>query len=192
MTFTTGYDPVNGLWWFKSSSHFPRPPLSYDYVHFQIQTSVGLSVSKNLHILLLKFSQPWVLLGLPFSWLLLCLALSSKSMFWSLKRNSNFGRYQLSCIFVRDNIILLLHGRCFVFWMSHFVLQAMTMMGLYDTAYWLSWFTWEGFITLISSLLIVLFGMMFQFEFFLNNSFAVVFLLFFLFQLNMVRLHHSI
>ncbi|XP_009759241.1 ABC transporter A family member 2 [Nicotiana sylvestris] len=64
--------------------------------------------------------------------------------------------------------------------------QAMTMMGLYDTAYWLSWFTWEGFITLISSLLIVLFGMMFQFEFFLNNSFAVVFLLFFLFQLNMI------
>ncbi|XP_016475518.1 ABC transporter A family member 2 isoform X1 [Nicotiana tabacum] len=64
--------------------------------------------------------------------------------------------------------------------------QAMTMMGLYDTAYWLSWFTWEGFITLLSSLLIVLFGMMFQFEFFLNNSFAVVFLLFFLFQLNMI------
>lgn len=69
--------------------------------------------------------------------------------------------------------------------------QAMTMMGLYDTAYWLSWFTWEGFITLLSSLLTVLFGMMFQFDFFLNNNFAVVFLLFFLFQLNMVRLHHS-
>ncbi|XP_015068163.1 ABC transporter A family member 2 [Solanum pennellii] len=64
--------------------------------------------------------------------------------------------------------------------------QAMTMMGLYDTAYWLSWFTWEGFITLLSSLLTVLFGMMFQFDFFLNNNFAVVFLLFFLFQLNMV------
>ncbi|KAJ8536452.1 hypothetical protein K7X08_034853 [Anisodus acutangulus] len=64
--------------------------------------------------------------------------------------------------------------------------QAMTMMGLYDTAYWLSWFTWEGFITLLSSLLIVLFGMMFQFDFFLNNSFPVVFLLFFLFQLNMI------
>ncbi|KAL8465010.1 hypothetical protein ACS0TY_034479 [Phlomoides rotata] len=63
--------------------------------------------------------------------------------------------------------------------------QAMEMMGLYDTAYWLSWFTWEGILTLISSLLTVLFGMMFQFDFFLNNSFAVVFLLFFLFQLNM-------
>ena len=67
-----------------------------------------------------------------------------------------------------------------------FTLQAMTMMGLYDTAYWLSWLSWEGIITLISSLLTVLFGLMFQFDFFLHNSFAVVFLLFFLFQLNMV------
>lgn len=68
-----------------------------------------------------------------------------------------------------------------------FFLQAMAMMGLYDTAYWLSWLTWEGIITLLSSLFTVLFGMMFQFDFFLNNSFAVVFLVFFLFQLNMVR-----
>ncbi|KAL3513213.1 hypothetical protein ACH5RR_025930 [Cinchona calisaya] len=64
--------------------------------------------------------------------------------------------------------------------------QAMTMMGLYDTAYWLSWVTWEGIITLLSSLLTVLFGMMFQFDFFLHNNFAVVFLLFFLFQFNMI------
>lgn len=62
------------------------------------------------------------------------------------------------------------------------------MMGLYDTAYWLSWVTWEGIITLISSLLTVLFGMMFQFDFFLHNNFGVVFLLFFLFQFNMVNL----
>ncbi|XP_057465021.1 ABC transporter A family member 2-like [Actinidia eriantha] len=64
--------------------------------------------------------------------------------------------------------------------------QAMTMMGLYDTAYWFSWLMWEGIITLLSSVLTVLFGMMFQFDFFLNNNFAVVFLLFFLFQLNMI------
>ncbi|CDP12364.1 unnamed protein product [Coffea canephora] len=64
--------------------------------------------------------------------------------------------------------------------------QTMTMMGLYDTAYWLSWVAWEGIITLLSSLLTVLFGMMFQFDFFLNNSFGVVFLLFFLFQFNMI------
>ncbi|KAL9667406.1 hypothetical protein QQ045_001763 [Rhodiola kirilowii] len=64
--------------------------------------------------------------------------------------------------------------------------QAMTMMGLYDSAYWVPWLTWEGIVTLLSSLFTVLFGMMFQFDFFLNNSFAVVFLVFFLFQLNMI------
>ncbi|EOY21765.1 ABC transporter A family member 2 isoform 2, partial [Theobroma cacao] len=64
--------------------------------------------------------------------------------------------------------------------------QAMTMMGLLDSAYWLSWLTWEGIMTLLSSLFIILFGMIFQFDFFLNNNFAVIFLVFFLFQLNMV------
>lgn len=64
----------------------------------------------------------------------------------------------------------------------------MNVMGLYDSAYWLSWLTWEAVVTILSSLLIVLFGMMFQFDFFLKNSFAVVFVLFFLFELNMVRI----
>ncbi|XP_028763397.1 ABC transporter A family member 2-like isoform X2 [Neltuma alba] len=63
--------------------------------------------------------------------------------------------------------------------------QAMTMMGLYDSAYWLSWLTWEAVITLITSLLIVLLGMMFQFDAFVKNNFAVVFFLFFLFELSM-------
>ncbi|KAF7838425.1 ABC transporter A family member 2-like [Senna tora] len=63
--------------------------------------------------------------------------------------------------------------------------QAMTMMGLYDSAYWLSWLTWEAVVTLLSSLLIVLFGMMFQFDFFLKNSFGILFFVFFLFELNM-------
>ncbi|XP_024013479.1 LOW QUALITY PROTEIN: ABC transporter A family member 2 [Eutrema salsugineum] len=66
--------------------------------------------------------------------------------------------------------------------------QAMTMMGVFDTAYWLSWLTWEGILTALSALLIVLFGMMFQFDFFLKNSFPVVFLLFMLFQFNMIGL----
>ncbi|PQQ15525.1 ABC transporter A family member 2 isoform X1 [Prunus yedoensis var. nudiflora] len=81
----------------------------------------------------------------------------------------------------------------FVFQMSSLITekelklrQAMTMMGLYDTAYWFSWLTWEGIITLLSSLFTVLFGMMFRFDFFLNNSFAILFLVFFLFQLNMI------
>lgn len=59
-------------------------------------------------------------------------------------------------------------------------------MGIYDSAYWFSWFTWEGILTLLSSLFIVVFGIMFQFDFFLKNSFAIVFLVFFLFQINMV------
>ncbi|KAK7281814.1 hypothetical protein RIF29_10111 [Crotalaria pallida] len=66
--------------------------------------------------------------------------------------------------------------------------QAMTMMGLYDSAYWLSWLTWELVIMLMSSLLIVLFGMMFRFRFFLENSFVVLFVLFFLFELSMTGL----
>uniref|UniRef100_A0A1J3GNC3 ABC transporter A family member 2 n=1 Tax=Noccaea caerulescens TaxID=107243 RepID=A0A1J3GNC3_NOCCA len=66
--------------------------------------------------------------------------------------------------------------------------QAMTMMGVFDTAYWLSWLTWEGMLTALSALLTVVFGMMFQFDFFLKNSFPVVFLLFMLFQFNMIGL----
>jgi len=62
----------------------------------------------------------------------------------------------------------------------------MSTMGLYESAYWLSWFTWEALLTTLSALFTVLFGMMFQFDFFLNNSFGILFLLFFLFQLNMV------
>ncbi|CAL9749914.1 unnamed protein product [Musa acuminata subsp. burmannicoides] len=64
--------------------------------------------------------------------------------------------------------------------------QAMSIMGLYDSAYWLSWFTWEALLTFLAALFTVLFGMMFQFNFFLHNSFAILFLLFFLFQLNML------
>ncbi|KAJ0985553.1 hypothetical protein J5N97_003909 [Dioscorea zingiberensis] len=64
--------------------------------------------------------------------------------------------------------------------------QAMSIMGLYESAYWLSWLMWEALLTLLSALFTVLFGMMFQFNFFLHNSFAVLFLVFFLFQLNML------
>uniref|UniRef100_A0A2P2KTL6 ABC transporter family protein n=1 Tax=Rhizophora mucronata TaxID=61149 RepID=A0A2P2KTL6_RHIMU len=66
--------------------------------------------------------------------------------------------------------------------------QSMSMMGLYESAYWLSWITWEGILSLVSSLLLILFGMMFQFDFFKKNNFAVVFLVFFLFQLCMTGL----
>ncbi|CAH2043969.1 unnamed protein product [Thlaspi arvense] len=66
--------------------------------------------------------------------------------------------------------------------------QAMTMMGVFDTAYWFSWLIWEGILTFVSSLFLVLFGMVFQFDFFLKNSFVLVFLLFLLFQFNMIGL----
>ncbi|XP_023633439.1 ABC transporter A family member 11 [Capsella rubella] len=59
---------------------------------------------------------------------------------------------------------------------------------MHDSAYWLSWLLWDGILTFVSSLFLVLFGMMFQFDFFLKNSFAVVFLLFLLFQFNMIGL----
>ncbi|KAJ7195011.1 hypothetical protein O6H91_Y513100 [Diphasiastrum complanatum] len=64
--------------------------------------------------------------------------------------------------------------------------QAMSTMGLYDSVYWLTWLTWEVLVALISSLLLVLFGMIFQFYFFLHNNFGVLFFMFFLFQFNMV------
>lgn len=70
-------------------------------------------------------------------------------------------------------------------------LQAMSIMGLYESAYWLSWLTWEAFLTLLASLFSVLFGMMFQFDFFKHNSFVVLFLVFFLFQFNMVSVCSS-
>ncbi|PKA47627.1 ABC transporter A family member 2 [Apostasia shenzhenica] len=64
--------------------------------------------------------------------------------------------------------------------------QAMSIMGLYESAFWLSWLTWEALLTFLAALFTVLFGMLFQFNFFLHNSFAVLFLVFFLFQLNML------
>ncbi|MCO5597008.1 hypothetical protein L7F22_051080 [Adiantum nelumboides] len=64
--------------------------------------------------------------------------------------------------------------------------QAMSIMGLLDSAYWLSWLLWEVVLVFVSSILIVLFGMMFQFYLFLHNSFGVIFFLFFLFQFNLI------
>lgn len=96
--------------------------------------------------------------------------------------------FKFYCLKVRSAQVLLIP--CKIIHVSNVMSlvlqQVMTMMGLYDSAYWLSWLTWEGTLVLLSSLFIVIFGMMFQFDFFLNNSFAVLFLLFFLFELNMV------
>ncbi|GAB2248821.1 hypothetical protein Droror1_Dr00012180 [Drosera rotundifolia] len=66
--------------------------------------------------------------------------------------------------------------------------QAMNIMGLHDSAYWISWLIWEGVMIIISSVLTTLAGMMLRFELFLNNSFVIFFLLFFTFQLNMIAI----
>ncbi|KAH8940363.1 hypothetical protein BDL97_15G085100 [Sphagnum fallax] len=64
--------------------------------------------------------------------------------------------------------------------------QMMTTMGLMDSAYWLTWLLWEVVLVFVSSLLVVCFGMLFQFEFFLHNNFGVLFFLFFMFSFNML------
>ncbi|XP_024541685.1 ABC transporter A family member 2 [Selaginella moellendorffii] len=64
--------------------------------------------------------------------------------------------------------------------------QAMSVMGLMDSVYWSTWLIWDVCLTFLSSMVLVLSGMMFQFNFFLDNDFGVLFLVFFLFQTNMV------
>lgn len=64
--------------------------------------------------------------------------------------------------------------------------QALKTSGMLDSAFWLSWAIVELAISVLFTLLTIAFGAMFQFKYFLNNSFAVVFLLFLLFQWAMV------
>jgi len=64
--------------------------------------------------------------------------------------------------------------------------QALKTTGMMDSSFWLSWLVVELVISVLFTLLTIAFGAMFQFRYFLNNSFAVVFLLFLLFQWAMV------
>lgn len=64
--------------------------------------------------------------------------------------------------------------------------ESMRVMGLLDSAYWLSWSLVNVFMALIASLLLCGAGAAFQFGFFLNNDFLTYFLLFFLFGISMV------
>ncbi|EFN57675.1 hypothetical protein CHLNCDRAFT_57211 [Chlorella variabilis] len=64
--------------------------------------------------------------------------------------------------------------------------QALKTMGMLESAFWLSWMTVEVIASVIFSLLLIGFGAMFGFSFFTVNSFGVIFLLFFVFQLSMV------
>ncbi|XP_024514873.1 ABC transporter A family member 2 [Selaginella moellendorffii] len=64
--------------------------------------------------------------------------------------------------------------------------QAMSTMGLFDSVYWLTWLTWEVMLALSSSAFLIISGMIFRLNFFLNNSLLILFLIFFLFQFNMI------
>uniref|UniRef100_A0A803M190 ABC transporter domain-containing protein n=1 Tax=Chenopodium quinoa TaxID=63459 RepID=A0A803M190_CHEQI len=63
--------------------------------------------------------------------------------------------------------------------------QAMNIMGLYDTAYWLSWLAWEIIMTFLVSLFTMLIGLRFRFRFFTRNNFLVLFLAMYLNLLSM-------
>jgi ABC-type multidrug transport system ATPase subunit len=66
--------------------------------------------------------------------------------------------------------------------------QALRTSGMLDSAFWCSWIFIELIISVIFSLLLVGFGAMFQFDFFLKNSFSILLLLFLLFQWAMMGL----
>jgi ABC-type multidrug transport system permease subunit len=64
--------------------------------------------------------------------------------------------------------------------------QALKTMGMLESAFWLSWLSVEVLAAALFTLLLIGFGAMFGFLFFTVNSFALIFLLFFVFQLSMV------
>eukprot|EP00878_Enallax_costatus_P039861 GHUV01045787.1.p1 GENE.GHUV01045787.1~~GHUV01045787.1.p1 ORF type:complete len:620 (+),score=148.94 GHUV01045787.1:439-2298(+) len=62
---------------------------------------------------------------------------------------------------------------------------ALRNMGMLDSSYWVSWMMFDAGITFITALLLVLFGMVLQFNYFLKNDFGLLLLLFWLFSLAM-------
>ncbi|KAI3914735.1 hypothetical protein MKW98_001971 [Papaver atlanticum] len=53
--------------------------------------------------------------------------------------------------------------------------QAMSIMGLYESAYWLSWLVWDTVMICIASLLTIIVGLISRFDFFVQNSFVIGF-----------------
>lgn len=66
------------------------------------------------------------------------------------------------------------------------VTQALTTIGMLRSSYWLSWIVWEIVLAVFVTLISMAFGAAVQIDFFLKNSFGVVFFTLFLFQLAMV------
>jgi hypothetical protein len=175
----------------------------------QIQACHGILLSLNLLTQQSKQIQFSELLGLFSCWHQLCLVLWFKRavLFW--RRRHGWDRW-VRCYFqVCDRVchsfmynpLWILEQSIFLslcsasrrknvkdqeMWMFN-VLQMMTTMGLMDSAYWLTWLLWEVVLVFVSSLLLVCFGLLFQFDFFLHNNFGVLLFIFFLFSFNMVN-----
>eukprot|EP00879_Flechtneria_rotunda_P013739 GHRR01014351.1.p1 GENE.GHRR01014351.1~~GHRR01014351.1.p1 ORF type:complete len:558 (+),score=120.29 GHRR01014351.1:287-1960(+) len=62
---------------------------------------------------------------------------------------------------------------------------ALRNVGMLDSSYWVSWMMFDALITLVTSLLLVIFGIILQFSFFSKNDFGLLLLLFWLFSLAM-------
>lgn len=66
--------------------------------------------------------------------------------------------------------------------------QAMRTMGLLDSVYWATWTFYAIVFNVFSSLMLSIFGLIFQFNLFLKNDFGLYFVLFFLFQCDMTAM----
>jgi len=66
--------------------------------------------------------------------------------------------------------------------------QALRTMGMTEAAYWLSWAAWEFTMAFVLGHLICCYGLLLQFRLFLDNSYGLLFFLFFLFLLAMSSL----
>ncbi|CAG9460936.1 unnamed protein product [Pedinophyceae sp. YPF-701] len=63
--------------------------------------------------------------------------------------------------------------------------QSLRTMGMLDSAFWLSWVSWHLVFDLFSTLTLVSFGYLLQFDLFLKNDFPLMFFLVLLFQMAM-------
>eukprot|EP01116_Phalansterium_solitarium_P019772 TRINITY_DN564_c0_g1_i1.p1 TRINITY_DN564_c0_g1~~TRINITY_DN564_c0_g1_i1.p1 ORF type:complete len:832 (+),score=308.60 TRINITY_DN564_c0_g1_i1:104-2599(+) len=64
--------------------------------------------------------------------------------------------------------------------------EGMRIMGLKDSVFWFTWFVTNTTMNIISVIVLVISGYIFQFNFFLKNDFGTFFVLFLLFALSMV------
>eukprot|EP00882_Tetradesmus_deserticola_P015418 GHRQ01016428.1.p1 GENE.GHRQ01016428.1~~GHRQ01016428.1.p1 ORF type:complete len:211 (+),score=89.67 GHRQ01016428.1:306-938(+) len=69
---------------------------------------------------------------------------------------------------------------------------ALRNAGMLEGAYWASWMAFDAVITLLTALLLVLFGMALQFNYFLKNDFGLLLMLFWLFGLAMTSFSYTL